>query len=163
MKDQSTPTAWSEKSTNQRAVLVCVTDQRACERLIAYGAGIAERENAELLILNVQNRTFQADVRSDALEYLFQIANRYHADMSVFYNADPIRISNDFISRRNIIQLITGMPTDDGHFVINLQQMFPHIPLDMIPPAGMLDIRIQGDETSQDSTIACLELLGQAL
>lgn len=162
MKDQSTSRTLSTNA-KQKVVLVCVTDQRACERLIAYGAGVAERAQAELLVLNIQNRTFQADVRSDALEYLFQTSNRYNADMSVFYNADPIRVSNDFISRRNVIQVITGMPTGDGHFVINLQQTFPHIALDMVPPAGMLDIRIQGEEKSQESTAACMELLGQAL
>lgn len=149
MKKQSFPKALTEKTIEKKAVLVCVTDQRFCERLIAFGAQVAQKQDAQLLVLNVLNRGVQAhDLQSsDALEYLFQVSNRYQADMSIFYNADPIRVSNDFISRRNIVHVVTGMPSNDGCFVMNLQQTFPSIQLTIVPPAGMVDIcRMEEDK-----------------
>ena len=159
MKDQSFPTAMTKKVMHKEAVLVCVTDQRACERLIAFGSRLAEQNHVELLVLNVQNHGFQSVGRSDALEYLFQVSSRYHADMSVFYNADPIHVGNDFISRRNITQIVTGMPSGAGHFVINLQQTFPQIPLTIVPPSGIVDIEIKAPEESGISQEMYAELL----
>ena len=159
MEDQSFPTAMAKKAMHQEAVLVCVTDQRACERLIAFGAGLAERNHTELLVLNIHNQAFESTGKSDALEYLFQVSSRYRADMSIFYNADPIGVSNDFISRRNIAQIVTGMPSGAGHFVINLQQTFPHIPLAIVPPAGIVDIEVKDPEESGISQEMYEELL----
>lgn len=143
MNEQKLPKAYGEKALHRPAVLVCVTDQHAGDRLITVGASLAEKNNYSLLVLSVQENDFHYASKSEALEHLFQVSNQHNADMSVFYGSDPIRVSNDFISRRNIQHIVTGMPSDGGHFIINIQQTFYEIPLTIVPPQGIVDISFQ--------------------
>ena len=72
---------WSEMS-----VLVCVTGQRSCERLIVTGAHIAAREQTALCVLHVVRtggNVLGFVNEPQALEYLLSISMTHGADMSV--------------------------------------------------------------------------------
>ena len=147
MNEKTLPKAYQEKNLHRPAVLVCVTDQHAGERLIQGGANIAAQKGCSLLVLSIQESSFHYASKSDALEHLFQVSTEYNADMSVFYGSDPILVANNYISRRQVEHIVTGMPSDGGHFIINIQQSFPDIPLSIIPPQGMVDISFQDHVT----------------
>ena len=61
-------------------VLVCVTKQKTCERLIKTGARLAkEAGDAELLVVHVLHRDDNIlgnMMQGDALEFLFQISKQ---------------------------------------------------------------------------------------
>ena len=68
------------------SVLVCVTGQRSCERLIVTGAGIAAREGAALSVLHVVRtggNVLGFENEPEALEYLLRTSIEHGADMTV--------------------------------------------------------------------------------
>lgn len=66
------------------SILVCVTGQKSCERLIVTGAGLAARENEPLIVLHVArkgNNVLGYANEPQALEYLLGISVAHGADM----------------------------------------------------------------------------------
>ena len=75
-------------------VLVCVTGQKTCERLIQEGARLAKELEAELSVVHVAR---QGDGllgggvdEADALEYLFHISSEHGADMTVIRSSEVV-------------------------------------------------------------------------
>lgn len=73
-------------------VLVCVTGQKTCERLINEGDRIARELGAELSVVHVARQgagLLGGNVdEAEALEYLFQISSEHGADMAVIRSDD---------------------------------------------------------------------------
>ena len=76
------------------SVLVCVTGQKSCERLILAGAEIAEKENAPLVVMHVV-RTGGSVLgfvnEPEALEYLLRVSMEHGADMFVKKANDVVK------------------------------------------------------------------------
>ena len=75
------------------SVLVCVTGQKSCERLIVTGAEIAGREGVPLVVMHVA-RTGGSVLgytnEPEALEYLLECSVAHGADMFVKKSDDVI-------------------------------------------------------------------------
>jgi K+-sensing histidine kinase KdpD len=70
--------------------MVCVTQQKSCERLIKRGAELCKPQD-ELLVVHVVKenwRYFGKLKEADALEYLFDISKAYDATLSVIKEMD---------------------------------------------------------------------------
>jgi len=70
--------------------MVCVTQQKSCERLIKRGAELCKPQD-ELLVVHVVKenwRYFGKLKEADALEYLFDISKAYDAALSVIKDMD---------------------------------------------------------------------------
>ena len=81
---------------NEPRVLVCVTGQKSCERLIEEGASIASEHNIELSVVHVAKTgnnflgSASSTSEAEALEYLFGISKIYDADMTMLRSDDVI-------------------------------------------------------------------------
>lgn len=96
-----------EKSGN---ILVCVTRQRNCDRLIKYGASFQNEENT-LYILHMVNKNEKFLHASDegmALEYLFDIAKVNGAELSLLKTESLEKSLEQFIEEHNIQKVIFG-------------------------------------------------------
>ena len=71
-----------------KTVLVCVTGQRDCDRLIRIGREIAEELALPLKVLCVQPASAGFETDCDELEYLRQTARDSDAEMTVYFNDD---------------------------------------------------------------------------
>ena len=74
-------------------VLVCVTGQRSCARLIHDGAEIAAEEGASLSVVHVAkmgSNFLGSASEAEALEYLFAISKSHSADMMLLRNDDVV-------------------------------------------------------------------------
>ncbi|MBQ3079241.1 MAG: universal stress protein [Clostridia bacterium] len=72
-------------------VLVCVTGQKTCEKLIVEGARIAKENEALLSVLHVVKpgaSLLGSATEGEALEYLFRIATQHDADMAMIRSDD---------------------------------------------------------------------------
>ena len=68
------------------SILVCVTGQRSCERLIVAGASLAAAERQPLTVLHVVRtggNVLGFVNEPEALEYLLRVSIAHGADMSV--------------------------------------------------------------------------------
>ena len=70
-----------------KKVMVCVTQQKSCEKLIQRGYEIVQGKNDELFVVHVVKndwRYFSQMEESDALEYLFDVSKKFNADLSIY-------------------------------------------------------------------------------
>ena len=91
-------------------VVVCVTGQKTCERLIHDGAQLCG-EGDELSVLHVAKKGAQLlgdQSEADALEYLFRISHQYGASMVVLRADNAVEAIHDFVVKYHVDTLLLG-------------------------------------------------------
>lgn len=99
----------------EKGILVCVTQQKTCERLIKEGARL-KNPDEELYVVNVSQEGWsllgkkykEPGEAAEALEYLFEISKNYGAHMTVLRSNDVVRALVDFLNKKKIPLVILG-------------------------------------------------------
>lgn len=92
-------------------VMVCVTQQRTCDRLIHYGHEFLNNEKGELFIIHVAHYQFKFlgnSKEGEALEYLYEKAMEYGAQLTVVRSNDVLDTLVDLIEKYKITHIILG-------------------------------------------------------
>ena len=92
-------------------VMVCVTQQKTCDRLIKYGNDFLGSDNGELFIIHVAHYEFKFlgnTKEGEALEYLYQKALEYGANLTVVRSNDVLGTLVDLVVRNEISHVILG-------------------------------------------------------
>lgn len=123
-------------------IMVCVTNQRSCDRLMARGMERAAevKGGARLHVVHCveTGRNFMnAAYESDAIEYLFTAAQLAGADLSLLRaeNVDDALV--DYALEHDVDLIILGegstgsLPRD--HISIRLQRRLPGVGFDVVP------------------------------
>ncbi|MBC8546585.1 hypothetical protein H8711_06505 [Clostridiaceae bacterium NSJ-31] len=105
------------------STVVCVTDQRRCERLIKAGRVIADISKTNLTVISVMNPQ-RINKDTDALEYLFGVSKQNNAVMSIQYSTDPLARITDFIRENKAVNVVTGMREGQNSILPNLWKRF---------------------------------------
>jgi len=90
--------------------MVCVTQQKSCERLIKRGAELCKPQD-ELLVVHVVKenwRYFGKLKEADALEYLFDISKAYDATLSVIKEMDIESALTKFAYQEQVDIIVMG-------------------------------------------------------
>lgn len=122
------------KAKAQKCVVVCVTPQESCARLIEAGARIAKEENLPLSVLSVfrESNGFNAN-RGGVLENLYECARKYNAAMQVYFNNSPALIVAVAAKKMNAATLVTGLPEEGGSgFIARVHEILPDLPITMV-------------------------------
>jgi len=99
------------------SVLVCVTGQRSCERLIVTGAGIAAREGQPLSVLHVVRtggNVLGFVNEPQALEYLLRTSIDHGADMTVRRADDVVNAIEAEARRLDARVIVAGRAANYG-------------------------------------------------
>ncbi len=118
-------------------LLVCVTAQESCSRLVEYGAALAKSENAALRIVSVlpRRQSMQPDLL--ALERLNAAAIESGAQMRVYFSDEPIERIREIAVAKDVRMLIVGFPgKNSSGFVHALHEAMPRMPLCMVDTDG---------------------------
>lgn len=94
-------------------VMVCVTGQKTCERLIIEGSKLAQELSCELSVLHVAHNGLNFmdnPSEAEALEYLYQISSQYGADMTMMRADDVVDALIKVIHRQKVDHLVMGAP-----------------------------------------------------
>lgn len=97
------------------SILVCVTRQKACERLINVAADL-KKKDGELYVIHVtkENWNFVDNSRDgEAMEYLFSMTKSYGADLTIL-NSDKIPETIAQFAEHYGIDLIVLGESPDG-------------------------------------------------
>ena len=114
-------------------VLVCVTGQRDCDRLIRAGRQIADQNGIEMHVLCVQPTSSGYDTSCEELEYLRQTAKNAGAEMTIYFNDETAAIAAGFIRQIGAVHLVTGMAASPANgFIDIVHKLVPHIPISMV-------------------------------
>jgi len=118
--------------TNHITVLVCVTGQKTCERLIREGALIAGQLEGKVSVVHAAPKgaaILGNDREGEALEYLFRAADEVDADMTVLRAGDVMDTLIAFARERQADCIVVGTaPGKDGDaFARRLRVSLPNV------------------------------------
>lgn len=112
---------------NTKNILVCVTQQKTCERLINKAHELVNEYKGELYVINVvrNDLNFLDSVReSEALEYLFGISKSIGANLTVLKSDDIAGTIAQYADENHISCIILGKSPSENkekHFVKELK------------------------------------------
>ena len=115
------------------SVLVCVTGQHSCDRLIRKGYKKAKEAGMALHVLSVHDPREDFGEYADDYEYLCSAAKDCSADMTILFEKNAPAAAAGFARNVNANKLITGMP--DGRpngFIVLLHELLPTLQLTMV-------------------------------
>ncbi len=116
-------------------VLVCVTQQKTCERLILNGYRLAEAKKGKLHVIHVVNekeKFLESADDGEALEYLFGVSKKVGADLTVLRSKDILNTMTSFAEDNNITHIIMGTPpnnenVENPNIGLKLQDALPYV------------------------------------
>jgi K+-sensing histidine kinase KdpD len=97
-------------------ILVCVTQQKTCERLIKKAASIRDTFKSDLFVIHVAKNSWNFldnDKEGEALEYLFGISKSVGANLSVLKSDEIVKTIVDFSIERKIKIIVMGESPND--------------------------------------------------
>jgi len=95
----------------ERNILVCVTQQKNCERLINSANELIKNHNGELHVINVVKddvNFLDSSTESEALEYLFSLSKSIGANLAVLKSDDIPGTIARYADENNIHIVILG-------------------------------------------------------
>ncbi len=122
------------ENNKSSCVMVCVTPQQSCQRLIEAGARIAREENLPLSVISVfkESNGFNAN-EGGALEELFQCTKKFNANMDVFFNNSPALVVAVAAKKYRAVTLVTGFPAEGSSgFIARIHEILPDLPITMV-------------------------------
>lgn len=124
---------------DKAAILVCVTGQRDCDRLIRAGRKIADERAVPLQVLCIQPASAGFETSCEELEYLRQTARDAKAEMTVYFNDEAALMAVGFIKQIGATHIVTGMAEASVNgFVEMIHKLLPKIPISMVAKDGMI-------------------------
>lgn len=98
-------------------VLVCVTGQKTCDRLIQKGVQIAAELQSPLLVVHVAPvgaPLLGHSTQSEALNYLYQLACDARAEMAVLRAPDPVERLIQYALEQKVAHIVIGSGRPDN-------------------------------------------------
>lgn len=92
-------------------VMVCVTQQRTCDRLIKFGHDVLGDQNGELFIIHVAPKDFKilgSSEEGEALDYLYGKAIEYGANLTVVRSNNILETLVDLVNKNKITNVVLG-------------------------------------------------------
>lgn len=119
-------------------VLICVTRQKACERLIRVGKEVALKKRGRPYVIHVakMGENFLGNPREgEALDYLFDISKQVGAEMTVQRSNKIVDVLVDFAERYGIGVMILGESPENknNNIIRQLQYRLPSIEFVIVP------------------------------
>ena len=119
------------------SVLVCVTGQYDCDRLIEAGFEQAVEHGCDLHVLCVHDPASDVSYFSDEFEYLYRTAKDLGADMTISFNKNAPGCAADFARKTNAKHLVTGMPDNRPNgFVLTVHELLPRMRITTVTEEG---------------------------
>ena len=121
-------------------VLVCVTDQETCSRLIYTGRELADLENIPLKVICVRPRKTARWLASDEVEFLFNLSKQLGAEMVIIFHDSAVEAVADYIHHHDTHYVLVGSPPQPGQsiFISEIEENFPDIPVITVDQHGTL-------------------------
>lgn len=106
-------------------IMVCVTQQKTCDRLIKYGYDLLKDTKGELFIIHVAHYEFKFLGNTEegaALDYLYERALEYGANLTVVRSNHVLDTLVDLADKNKISHLVLGQ-SGQAHDANNLIEL----------------------------------------
>ncbi len=101
---------------NLEPVLVCVTAQLSCEKLINRGKELAEKLGRPLRVVTVLNKEGNAKEKSTALKNLNALSKKSKCNIDIVYSENAAQSLGFHINKINPCHILIGNPIEGGRF-----------------------------------------------
>lgn len=133
--------SWKGAIMMDNRILVCVTQQKTCERLIKTGAALRDELGGELFIIHaaLNGLKFLGNSKEgDALEYLFGISKSVGAELTVLRSDNILKTITGFAKDNRITDIVVGESNDaqNNNILIDLQRKLVSVDFHIIPSKG---------------------------
>lgn len=98
---------------NRDNIMVCVTQQKTCERLISSGETLKKEIGSDLYVIHVvkeSDKFLYNDSEPDALQYLFNVSKEAGAELTVLRSDDVVDTIKKFAVDKSIGHIVLGEP-----------------------------------------------------
>jgi K+-sensing histidine kinase KdpD len=98
-------------------VMVCVTQQRTCDRLIKYGRELLGDGLGELFIMHVAHSRYKflgGEEDGAALDYLYEKAKEYGANLTVLKSDDVLATITEQARKNRVGLVVLGESREGG-------------------------------------------------
>lgn len=116
--------------------VVCVTDQRQCDRIIRAGRTLATLSGTELSVINVVRSEAAQDPES--MEYLFSVSKENDAEMTLLYASDVAKAIIHYVKSNKVSYLLTGIPQEGDSVTTRIWSKFTHVTFFVVEKDGGL-------------------------
>lgn len=92
-------------------IMVCVTKQKTCQRLIDYGKKLRKSDEDQLFVIHIAKSDdpfLDNSEEGEALEFLYEKARDAGASLTVEKSDDVMKTLIDIVDRNEITEVITG-------------------------------------------------------
>lgn len=119
-------------------ILVCVTQQKTCERLIKKAAKLRDEVNGNLYVIHVAKNEWNFldnEREGEALDYLFGISKSFGANLSVLKSNNIVKTIYDFVKENKIDFIVMGESQRDrkeNRFYTELKGMLENVEIQVI-------------------------------
>lgn len=120
-------------------ILVCVTQQKTCERLIRKAAALKSDPRAELFVIHVAKNewNFLDNAKEgEALEYLFGISKSVGANLSVLKSDEIVDTIVGYAKDQRISHIVMGESPNDhkeNRFFSDLKTQLQNVEIVVVP------------------------------
>lgn len=114
-----------EKGTLMSNVMVCVTKQKDCQRLILYGKSLCTGQDDKLYVIHVAGLDYAFLSSSEdgrALSFLYEKAHEAGAELTVVKSDDVLETLTDAVFDKNIDTVVVGATHEVEGFDIFLSR-----------------------------------------
>lgn len=114
-----------EGNDDKNAVMVCVTRQKTCERLIRAGADMAKKMDKNLIVAHAvyaYENVMQSDNASEAMEMLYRVTNEHNGQMIVFQCEDKFSGLADCATENHVDVMILGSSPKYANQVLSIMK-----------------------------------------
>lgn len=117
-------------------IMVCVTGQRSCERLVIHGAKRRLPEQKLFIVHCVQTgRHFLNSIdESNAIEYLFGAACAVGAELTILKEDNVVSALAGFARMHNVGTIVLGVSPDNSKesFTSRFYSLLPEVEFDVV-------------------------------
>jgi K+-sensing histidine kinase KdpD len=120
-------------------ILVCITQQKTCERLIKKAAVLRHELHGDLFVIHVVKNDvnfLNSDCEGEALEYLFDISKSVGANLTVIKSDQVAEAIAEFAKNNDIGCLVIGSSPKNQNknsFLSELKEHLKDVEIVVIP------------------------------
>ena len=121
-------------------IMICVTQQKTCERLIKAGVRLQEKHEGDIFVVHVAPEGWKIlgnSKEGEALDYLFDISKKVGANMTVLRSKEVIKTILEFCQKHSIGSIILGESREkstENNLITKLSKKIPSgVELQIIP------------------------------
>ncbi len=120
-------------------ILVCVTEQPQCDRLIRKGRQLADSQDAALMVLHVRTRQKTLMGSTDisaALNQLYADARAADAEMEIISSTEVEKTIAEYARTQQITDIVIGASPKDGGVPMSerLEVLLPGVQVHTVRP-----------------------------